>query len=168
MVGSRSIARNGSRLAPPKIIPAQPLSGRTLNPCQNHYVPLFAAAPELGVTVAILVAVCMWPSQRLAKGSGNVELVEHARHDVIDDVVDRLRMIVEGRHRRHDRGAHARELEHVLQMHLGQRRLAHHQDQAPALLEHDVGGAVHEVLAVAVGDSASVRTEQGSPPCPRS
>ena len=34
----------------------------------NPQVPLFAAGVALGVTVAILVAVCMWPSQRLAKG----------------------------------------------------------------------------------------------------
>ena len=35
----------------------------------NPHVPLFAAGVALGVTVAILVAVCMWPSQRLAKGA---------------------------------------------------------------------------------------------------
>ncbi len=89
----------------------------------------------------------------LGEGGGNVELVEHARDDVIDDVVDGLRMVVEGRHRRHDRHAHARELEHVLEMHLGERRLAHHQDEPAALLDHHVGGAVHQVLAVAVGDA---------------
>src|SRR6516164_5924787 len=34
------------------------------------HVPLFAAGLVLGATVAILVAVCRWPSQRLAKGAG--------------------------------------------------------------------------------------------------
>ena len=89
----------------------------------------------------------------LGKGRGQIELVEHAGDDVIDDVVDRLRMVIERRHRRHDRHAHAGELEHVLEMHLGERGLAHDQHQAPALLEHHVGGAVDEVLAVAVGDA---------------
>src|SRR5262245_34002402 len=39
-------------------------------------------------------------------------------------------------------------------MHLGQRGLAHHQHQLAPLLEHDVGRAMHEVLAVAVGNPA--------------
>src|SRR5262249_22712374 len=34
------------------------------------HVPLFAAGLALPATVAILVAVCRWPSQRLAKGAG--------------------------------------------------------------------------------------------------
>src|SRR5262249_35152197 len=33
------------------------------------HVPLFAVGLALGGTVAILVAVCMWPSQRLANGA---------------------------------------------------------------------------------------------------
>src|SRR5262249_46354200 len=33
-------------------------------------VPLLVAGCTLGATVAILVAVCMWPSQRLANGAG--------------------------------------------------------------------------------------------------
>src|ERR1700730_6629003 len=37
---------------------------------QTPHVPLFAAGLVLGATVAILVAVCRWPSQRLAKGAG--------------------------------------------------------------------------------------------------
>ncbi len=51
-------------------------------------------------------------------------------------------------------------------MHLGERGLAHDQDQAPALLEHHVGGAMDEVLAVTVGDAgerASRRRLGGSP-----
>ena len=89
----------------------------------------------------------------LGEGGRNLELVEHAADDVIDHVVDRLRMVVEGRHRRQHHHAHARELEHVFEMHLRQRRLAHQQHQLPALLEDDIGGAVHEVLAVAIGDA---------------
>jgi len=36
----------------------------------GNHVPLFAAGLVLGATVAILVAVCRWPSQRLANGAG--------------------------------------------------------------------------------------------------
>ena len=37
-------------------------------------------------------------------------------------------------------------------MDVAERRLAHRQDQAAAFLQDDVGGAVQEVVAVAVGD----------------
>jgi len=33
-----------------------------------------------------------------------------------------------------------------------QRRLAHHQHQAPALFEQDVGGAGDQIIGIAVGD----------------
>ena len=46
------------------------------------------------------------------------------------------------------------ELEHVLEMHLGERRLAHHQHQLAALLEDHVGGAMHEMIADALRDAA--------------
>ena len=63
-----------------------------------------------------------------------------------------LRLVVEGRHRRQDRHAHARQLEHVLEMDLRQRRLARHQHQLAALLEHHVGGALHQAVTEALGD----------------
>src|SRR5262249_40973786 len=43
------------------------------------------------------------------------ELVDGAHDDVIDDVIDALRMIVESRNGRSDDDAHARELQHVLE-----------------------------------------------------
>src|SRR5262249_61086608 len=64
-----------------------------------------------------------------------------------------LRAVVERRHRRHARHPHAGELEHVLEVHLGQRRFTYQQDQAAAFFEYYVGGTVNEVLAVAVGDA---------------
>src|SRR3954447_17246405 len=88
------------------------------------------------------------------KGSRYVELIKYARHDVIDDIVDRLRMVVERGHGRKDGNPYADELEHVLQVHLRERRLAHDQDQSPALLDNDIGGPMHEMLAVSVGDAA--------------
>jgi hypothetical protein len=62
------------------------------------------------------------------------ELVEHAHDDVVDHVVDRLRMIVESRHRRQHHHAHTREFEHVLEVHLGKRGFAHDENQLAALL----------------------------------
>src|SRR5262245_28879319 len=61
----------------------------------------------------------------LGEGRGQIELVEHAGDDVINEIIDRLRKVVERRHRRHDGHTHAGELEHVLEMHLGERGLAH-------------------------------------------
>src|SRR5262245_38270714 len=84
----------------------------------------------------------------------DAELVEYAPDDVIDDVVDRLRMIVEGRHRRQHGDTHARELEHVLEMDLGEWRLAHDQHQLAALLEDHIGGAMYQMVAHALGNAA--------------
>src|SRR5262245_23562730 len=82
------------------------------------------------------------------------ELVKHAADDVVDQIVDRLRMIVERRHRRQHGHAHARELEHILEMHFRERRLAHHQHELAALFEHHVSGAMHEVVADPLCDAA--------------
>ena len=44
--------------------------GRRIKGCANDQVPLLAAGGALGATVTSFAAVCMWPSQRLAKGAG--------------------------------------------------------------------------------------------------
>ena len=61
-----------------------------------------------------------------ADGAWNVdpERIEHARDGVIDDVVDRARVIVKGGHRRKDHGAHPRQLQHVLEVDVAERRFA--------------------------------------------
>ena len=70
-----------------------------------------------------------------------VELVEQTQDGLVDDVVDRVRLVVERRHRRADRHTHIREGEHVAQVDRVQRRLSHGQDEPAPLLQHDVGGA---------------------------
>src|SRR5215469_7497399 len=46
----------------------------------------------------------------------DIELIQDPHHDVVDDFIDGLGVVVEGRHRRKDHDAHARQLEHVLQV----------------------------------------------------
>ena len=45
-----------------------------------------------------------------------------------------------------------RELQHVVEVNRRQRRLARHQHQRAALLQHDVGGALDQVVGQAVRD----------------
>jgi len=59
-----------------------------------NQLPLFAVVPP---TVADLGAVCMWAVPALGEGGRDAELVEHARDNVVDQVVHGLRMVVEGR-----------------------------------------------------------------------
>jgi hypothetical protein len=56
----------------------------------------------------------------------NGELIEHAHDDVIHQFLDRTRVVVKRRHRRKNHCAHARELQHVLEMDVVQRGLANH------------------------------------------
>src|SRR5262249_17737388 len=61
----------GARPRPPNELSdfANARSGYGVSP-ENPHVPLFAAGLALPATVALLVAVCRWPSQRLGKGAG--------------------------------------------------------------------------------------------------
>ena len=65
-----------------------------------------------------------------------------------------LRASVEAGRRRQDHGADARELQHVLEMHRGERRFARHEHQRAALLQHHVGGALDQVVGEPVRDRA--------------
>ena len=69
----------------------------------------------------------------------DVEQVEHAPDRMIDDVVERLRPVVERRHDRADHRPHLRQLRHRPQMAGVQRRLANAEHQPAALLQHHVG-----------------------------
>ena len=71
---------------------------------------------------------------------------------MLHDVVHRLRLLVEGGHRRADDGAHFRHGGHVAQVDQVQRGFARQQDQAAALFEHYVGRAGEQVVGQAVGD----------------
>src|SRR5207245_3269716 len=82
----------------------------------------------------------------------DVEQDEYALNGVVDDVVERLRMVVEGGDGGRDHHAHPGQLQHVLEVDLAEGRLAHGEDEPAALLEDHVRGAVNEVVRVAVGD----------------
>ena len=67
--------------------------------------------------------------------------VEHAGDGVVDDVVEVLGPVVEGRHRRQDHRAHLGQRGQHAQVAEVQRRLSHEQDERPAFLQRDVGRA---------------------------
>ena len=90
------------------------------------------------------------PCQRFELRRGDAEQVEHAAHAVRDEIVDRLRPDIERGHRREDDAAHLRDRHHVAQVREVERRLAHQQHQAPALLQRDIGRARNEVVGMRV------------------
>ena len=80
------------------------------------------------------------------------ELVQDSQNGLVDDVIDHLWVTIERRHRRENHDAHARKLQHIFEVNVAQGRLAHDQDQFAAFLEHHVGGAVNESVAMALRD----------------
>jgi CheY-like chemotaxis protein len=75
----------------------------------------------------------------------DIEEVEHPAEGLVDDVLDCPRRRVEGGDgRKHDR-PHLAQAQHGAQMAAVVRRLAHHHDQPPTLLEDHVGGARQQV-----------------------
>jgi len=83
----------------------------------------------------------------------DAEQVQGAPDGVVNEIVDGAGTGVEGGHGRgHDRAV-AGDLGHEPQVRGPQWRLAHQQDQPPAFLECDVGGADEKGVVVAVGDA---------------
>src|SRR5215467_2357685 len=82
----------------------------------------------------------------------DVELIQYAHDDVVHHLVERLGMIIKGRHGRQNHDAHAGQSEHVLEVNFMQRRLAHDQYQPAVFLQDDVGSAVHQLVTIAAGD----------------
>src|SRR3974390_370976 len=114
------------------LVPGSPLTpGRTA-----HSAASVLVRPRLRHALHVAVPT-------LSEWRRDAELVEHARYDMLDDIVDRFWTIVERRHRRNDCNPHAGQLQHVLKMQLGKRRLACYQHQFAALLEHNIGSAMY-------------------------
>src|SRR5215213_3301819 len=80
----------------------------------------------------------------------DIKLIDHAHRYVIDHVVEILRVVVERGHGRKNDDAHAREFQHVLEVNLAERRLAHDQHELSSLFENYVGGAMNKIVAEAV------------------
>ena len=80
------------------------------------------------------------------------ELVEAARDDEVDQLLDRVRAVVEARRQEEDRRAGLLELEHVAQVDLRKRRLPRTDDQPALLLQRHRGGAMDQVRHSPRGD----------------
>src|SRR5689334_7266180 len=83
----------------------------------------------------------------------NIKLIDHAHRDVIDDVVEVLRIVIERGHWWQDHHAHARQLQHVFQMNFTERRLAYDEHQFTPLFQHYVSRPMNQVVAETVCDS---------------
>src|SRR5258708_38764295 len=85
-----------------------------------------------------------WPRGRAVQAAGDApphgeivvdaELVEHPRHDVTDDVIYRLRGVVERRYGGHQARSHFAELQHIPPADRPERDLPVHDHQPAALL----------------------------------
>jgi hypothetical protein len=71
---------------------------------------------------------------------------------VVDDLVERLRTVVEGRHRGQHDGAHLSQSGQNAQVAEVQRRLPDHEDQRASFFERHVGSPGDERVGVAGGD----------------
>src|SRR6185369_11524054 len=82
----------------------------------------------------------------------NIKLIDYTHRDVIDHVVEVLGVVVERRDWRKNHDAHTRELQHVFEMDLAERRLAYDQHQLASLFQNHVGCTVDKIVADAVRD----------------
>ena len=69
----------------------------------------------------------------------DLQVVEHTRDDEVDEIANARRTVVEPWRCRNDQCARARDLCKIVQVNEGQRRFARNNNQAPSLLERDIG-----------------------------
>ena len=89
----------------------------------------------------------------------DVELHEYFANDSVNLRLQGVRAVVESEHGRDNRTAELTSAEHVAQVNTPQRYLAGHQNDAPVLLEADIGGTKKQVFREAVGDTGQ-RSEE--------
>ena len=82
-------------------------------------------------------------------------------HHLVHQIGQGAGFRIKSRHRRQDDGAHFRQRHEAAQVTQMPRRLAHHQDQRPALLQHHIGGAGQAVGGHAGGDLAHAAHRTG-------
>ena len=109
------------------------------------------------------------PARRDTSSWAKAERREDLAGHEVGEVVERLRHLVERRHRRHDHRARLGAQHHVPQLRQAHRRLARDDDQRAAFLQHHVGGALDEVARQAVRDAGErLHRARHDRPSPRS
>ena len=84
---------------------------------------------------------------------GKTDVLQDAVDEVASDVVNGLRVVVEGGDDGIDRSAGLSDGGHIANVDEIEGRLADAEDKRPALLEADIGGAFDEVRGEAMGDA---------------
>src|SRR5690625_7180448 len=79
-------------------------------------------------------------------------LIEYSRDNKVDETVHAFGVLVEAGTRRQDGDTQLRQLQLALQMNGRHRRLAGHEDQLSSLLDGDVGSALDQIVAGALGN----------------
>src|SRR5258706_5292802 len=82
------------------------------------------------------------------------DLCQDAAHELRNEIVDRLRLVIESRYRGHNHRTGLLRSQHVFQMNAVDRRVANTQNEFPAFLEHHVRRSRDQIVADAVGDCA--------------
>lgn len=78
------------------------------------------------------------------------EMIQEPGGEVLDEIVNRFRMVVEGWHRRDYPDTDLRKLQHVFEVNRVERALTRYEQERAALLEADICGSVDEITHDAV------------------
>src|SRR5580692_5384319 len=81
-----------------------------------------------------------------------IDLCENPKNILRDEVVDRLRVMIERRDCRHDHRARLLRAHHIFQMNPAERRVADAENKLAVFFEHDVRSARNKIVAHAAGD----------------
>ncbi len=74
----------------------------------------------------------------------------NAAGDKITQIIKCLRLLIKSRHRRQHNSASLSYRRHIAQVNQIERRFAHHENQPPPLLEHDIGRALNQIFRMSV------------------
>jgi hypothetical protein len=80
-------------------------------------------------------------------------MIQYPRNHKINNFINRGGIKIKSRVCRHDGGSGMGQFEHILKMDGREWRFSNHHDQWFAFLEHDIGGAINQVVADAMCDT---------------
>ena len=83
----------------------------------------------------------------------NVELIEYPVDGLVDNIIQALRPMVEGRHRRHNHRPQLRSLHQQSQMAKMERSLPHAEHQRTTLLQHHIRRPRQQTIRVAMDNT---------------